>query len=207
MANNRFDKKIVRSTLGLALMAVLFVLASLFAKEYENELRAMVGRDGAIGMGAYVLITMLAIVIAPVSTLPLIPVAVSVWGWVVAGTLSIIGWAIGSQIAFHLARRFGKPLVQKIVSLDKLAALEERFSEKNLFWTVVLLRMMIPVDILSYALGLFSRMGASSYFLATLIGITPFAFIFAYVGTFPLGLQVTALLILASVIIAAGMKR
>jgi len=43
--------------------------------------------------------------------------------------------------------------------------------------------MVVPVDVLSYALGLFSNISKTRYFLATLIGVTPFAFLFAFVGS------------------------
>lgn len=137
----------------------------------------------------YVIVTTLAVVVAPVSTLPLIPIASVAWGWFIAGVLSILGWVLGSQIAFFLARRYGKPLVQKIVSLEKLERFEKRFPEKNVFWTVVLLRMVVPVDVLSYAVGLFSEMKSVTYFLATMLGVIPFAFIFAYTGTLSIGTQ------------------
>jgi len=57
--------------------------------------------------------------------------------------------------------------------------------------------MSIPVDILSYALGLFSKITLKRYFLATLIGVTPFAFVLAYVGTISFYYQVATLLIAA----------
>jgi len=38
-----------------------------------------------------------------------------------------------------------------------------------------LLRMVLPVDILSYALGLFSNISFIRYMLATIIGVTPFS--------------------------------
>jgi len=53
--------------------------------------------------------------------------------------------------------------------------------------------MTVPVDVLSYVLGLFSRMKSAPYFFATLIGVAPFAFVFAYAGTLPFLYQMEAL--------------
>jgi len=64
---------------------------------------------------------------------------------------------------------------------------------QNLFWSVVLLRMALPVDVLSYGIGLFSKMSFSTYFWATLIGVVPFSFIYAYVGSLPVWYQVAIL--------------
>jgi len=75
-----------------------------------------------------------------------------------------------------------------------LHTFENNFSDKNLFWTVALLRIIVPVDILSYAIGLFSEMNSTPFFFATLIGVTPFAFIFAYAGTLPVRLQLLVLI-------------
>jgi uncharacterized membrane protein YdjX (TVP38/TMEM64 family) len=70
-----------------------------------------------------------------------------------------------------------------------LERFEKTLPEKNIFWTVVMLRLMVPVDVLSYAVGLFSKMKSSTYFWATLLGVIPFAFIFAYTGTLSIWTQ------------------
>ena len=194
MKNRLFNKKMLASVLGLIIIGVFFVASALLAQKYESELHAVVNDDSVFGMLGYVLITAVAIVVAPVSTLPLIPLTVSLWGWFTAGVLSIIGWTVGSQVAFLLARAYGKSLVQKFVSLERFRAYEKQFGAGNIFWTVVLLRMIVPVDILSYALGLFSTMSSRSFFLATIIGITPFAFIFSYLGSLPPSFQIITLI-------------
>jgi len=155
----------------------------------------------------YVIITAVAVVVAPVSTLPLIPVASVAWGWFIAGVLSILGWVLGSQIVFLLARRYGKPLVQKMVSLERLERYEKRLPEKNIFWTVVLLRMVVPVDVLSYAVGLFSEMKSRTYFLATILGVIPFAFIFAYTGTLSIGTQLIVYIEVAALVFLVYMLK
>ena len=171
-------------------VVILFVGATVLAQTYANSLELYMTKAGPQSMAAYVLITLLATVFAPVSTVPLIPIAAQAWGWATAGILSIIGWVIGSMIAFVLARRYGARLVGRIVPLQKIQKFEAKLSSRNQFWTVVLLRLTVPVDVLSYAIGLFSTMPAKSYLLATTIGVIPFAFIFAYTGTLPPGLQI-----------------
>jgi uncharacterized membrane protein YdjX (TVP38/TMEM64 family) len=184
------NRKMWGSVLGIVAIGILFIAVALFANTYQYEIQSVVVHDGSIGMILYVLVTAFATVVAPVSALPLIPLAVSMWGWIVTGILSVIGWVIGSQIAFFIARKYGKTVIEKIISLEKIEDFEKHFSAKNIFWTVVFLRMTVPVDILSYALGLFSTMSSTSYFLATVIGVIPFAFIFSYAGSLPPGLQV-----------------
>lgn len=58
--------------------------------------------------------------------------------------------------------------------------------------------VVVPVDILSYAVGLFVPMSYSAYLAATVLGVTPFAFVFAYsMDTLPLYLFVTGVGVLA----------
>lgn len=192
------NKKVLGAVISILLISFLFVIASILSSIFENNIKQFVEAGSFISKVLYVLITSVAIVIAPVSTFPLMPIASHVWGWFVAGILSIAGWVIGSQIAFLLARRFGKSFVEKFFSLKKLHSFENYFTSKNLFWTVVLLRMMLPVDLLSYALGLFSKISTKSFFFSTLIGVTPFAFIFSYTGGLSTGLQIIALIEIAA---------
>ena len=95
-------------------------------------------------------------------------------------------------IAFCLARKYGIPLIEKFVSMEKITQIENKVPEKNVFWSIVFLRMVLPVDVLSYALGLFSKISKKKYVLATLIGISPFAFAFAYLGRLPIYYQIAA---------------
>jgi uncharacterized membrane protein YdjX (TVP38/TMEM64 family) len=185
MKNKQYYTNKITGALGLIGVVVFFILASYLANTHQVQLQNVITHDSMYGVFFYIFITAFATVIAPISALPLMPVAVSVWGWFITGALSVVGWVLGSQIAFFLARRYGKSLVQKVVSAEKLAQYENIVPEKNIFWTVVLLRMTIPVDVLSYALGLFTSMSHKSYFFATLLGVTPFAFFLAYAGSLP----------------------
>jgi len=202
-----FNKKIVGGFLGILFIVLLFIFASYLAREYEENITSIVSDNSTLGMLYYVIITAVAVVVAPVSTLPLIPIASVAWGWFIAGALSILGWVLGSQIAFLLARRYGKPLVQKMVSLERLERYEKRLPEKNIFWTVVMLRMVVPVDVLSYAVGLFSEMKSRTYFLATILGVIPFAFIFAYTGTLSIGTQLIVYIEVAALIFLVYMLK
>lgn len=176
----------------LSMLAVvgLFIGASFLAQRYGHLLQEMASFKGSAGILFYVLITIVAVVVAPISTFPLLPLAVSMWGSFSAALFSIIGWSIGAAIAFGLARRFGKPFIAKIVSLEKIQRIEKLIPEGNIFASILLLRMAVPVDVLSYGLGLFSSVPFKLYIVATIIGISPFAFIFSYAVLFPIWLNV-----------------
>ena len=79
--------------------------------------------------------------------------------------------------------------------------ISEILPKKRLFFAVVFLRIAVPVDLLSYMLGLFAVMRFWPYMAATIIGITPFAFVFSYLADFNIWYQVGAFVIGALVIV------
>lgn len=181
-----------KEILGALILIFLFIGISYLSQIYQEDLSLIIGAGGVLGIWAYLSITTIAVVVAPISTFPLLPVAVALWGSFWAAVYSILGWTIGSMIAFYLARRFGRPLIIRFSSIQKIEQFSRRLPEKNLFLSVIILRILIPVDILSYALGLLTAMPFWSYTLATLIGVSPFAFIFSYAADLSLGFQIGA---------------
>jgi hypothetical protein len=74
--------------------------------------------------------------------------------------------------------------VKKLTSMDRVKRLR-RYVPKNPFWSVVLLRLVVPMDVVSYVVGLFTEMTWSSYALATALGLTPSAFLLTSIGKMP----------------------
>jgi uncharacterized membrane protein YdjX (TVP38/TMEM64 family) len=66
--------------------------------------------------------------------------------------------------------------------------------------------MAVPVDVLSYAIGLFTTVSWRVYTAATLIGIMPFAFIFSYTSAAPLYFRI-GVLALAGFAVLLGYRR
>lgn len=196
----------LKSFIEILIIVVLFVFFSYLVQTNLEFIKSIMG-DKFLGMFFYVLVTIVAIVIAPISTLPLLPIASNLWGVFSAAVLSIIGWTVGAFIAFIIARTYGVPIIKKFVPIEKINKLEKMVPRENIFWSVVFLRMVIPVDILSYALGLFSKMKTKNYVLATLIGVSPFAFVFAYLGKLPFYYQILAFFIAAIILIIGFMVK
>ena len=201
----------LKSFIEVFLIFLFFIFSSYIVQENMDGVSSLI-KGGLFGIFIYIVIVILAIVIAPISMVPIIPIASNVWGWRLSAILNITGWTFGSIIAFYLARKYGAPLINKFVSIKKLNKIESLMPKQNVFWGIVFLRMSLPVDILSYALGLFSKITLKRYVLATLIGVTPFAFVLAYVGTVSFYYQIGALIIglfifALGVLIALRMKK
>lgn len=125
----------------------------------------------------------LATVFPSFTNMMFIPLGVSMFGVFWAAILCILGWWLGSVVAFAIGRYYNEYLIRRFPSFKNYLYIDQMVGDKNMFWKLVLLRMTIPVDVLSYAMALFSkRVTYKMNAVTTLIGITPFAFLFAYAG-------------------------
>lgn len=181
-----------KEILILVITVLLFILASYFSKKYAVNLQSMALLGGGLGMIVYILAIVLATVIAPAQSLPLMPIAVNLWGPNPTAILAIVGWTTGSLISFGIARVFGERIVCYFAPKADIAKWKNLIPKKNAFWLVAFARIVLPVDIVSYAVGLFTNMTWPTYLLATVIGITPFAFVFSHGAKLPLFFQALA---------------
>lgn len=194
-----------KEILPILSIIILFLLISFVVQTNTEFLEDSLTSDYK-GILLYISITTFATVVAPISAIPLLPVAVYLWGWQYSAIFSIIGWTIGSIIAFLLARKYGINLVKKFISLEKINKYESYISKKDIFLNIILIRIILPVDILSYIIGIFTKVDLKTYALATVIGVTPFAFVLAYMGSLPIKSQLISFVIISIIFLAMLQK-
>ncbi len=171
-------------------IVALFVVFSIFAQTHTALLERMTQQAGIVGIISYIAIMASAIVVAPIGTLFLIPLASASWGAFLAGVYTVLGWTAGSLIAFYIARKWGSWVLSRTKNIHKLHEIEKALPKRQVFFILVLLRITIPVDVLSYALGLFSKVSYRMFFSTTLIGVTPFTFLLTYAASGSLRFQI-----------------
>lgn len=181
-----------KTIFGFLVFLFLFVSLSYYFQTNMDLAKKYIS-FGFYGVTLYIFIATFATVFAPLSALPLLPVAVQIYGWQLAAIYSLIGWVIGAVIAFYIARNLGVRVLERFVSLDKIHEYEKLIPKKDQFLSIVFLRMILPSDIVSYAIGLLSKVNFRIYFIATVIGMIPFAFILSYVGSKTILTQVLSL--------------
>jgi len=189
-----------RGYVWLGIIGAVLIAAVLLVHRHADTIKSFIDLHPAEGLFLYLLLNVLDAVLAPGVTLPLIPVAAHVWGRVIAGLATTAGWTAGSLIAFLIARRWGYPIVRKITSMQRVRGMR-RYIPEDLFWSIVLVRLILPMDIISYVLGLFTEISWSKYVLATAIGLTPSAFLLAYLGKLPNAYGIFAVGIAGAVVI------
>jgi uncharacterized membrane protein YdjX (TVP38/TMEM64 family) len=168
----------------LALVGAILIGAVLVVRAHAPALTRYIGSNPVEGVALFLVLNVLDAVIAPGATLPLIPVAAHAWGTTAAALVTTAGWTTGSLVAFLIARRWGTPIVKKVTSMERVRQMK-CYIPQDVFWTTVTLRLFLPMDVLSYVLGLFSHITVGKYIAATALGVAPPAFLLAHLGKLP----------------------
>lgn len=165
--------------LGLAalLLWLMWMLGGLLAPRLAQ---AMQGHE-TLAAWLFLASSALAVVLPLLSNLPLVPAAVQLWGlgWTAAALLA--GWTLGSWLAFVLGRLVRHGWLKHAPGLRQATDVDRWIHPRHPVASLVLLRMAFPIDVLSFALGVFSaQTTAARLLLSTLIGAAPFAVLFAW---------------------------
>jgi len=195
-------KEQINALIGLAIIIISFVGVSYLTQANPDYIEDLVEgtkiRDFAI---VFVFLVFVGTVFVPLTFVPLIPLAIFSYGWIATAIFIIIGEFLGAIVSFGISRKYGLPLVSKLVSMEEIERYEKALPEGNLFWAIVFIRVALPLDVLSYILGLFSKIRLQTFALATFIGFIPSAFALAYLGSLELKYQLIAFVMFIAVIL------
>jgi uncharacterized membrane protein YdjX (TVP38/TMEM64 family) len=148
-----------------------------------DTLMSIVQENRVLGAVLLGFIMFMTTVIAPLTSLPLVPLVAPFLGPFTTGVACFVGWTLGAVVAFLVGRYYGQPFMAKFIDMKTINKYETYIPPDTGFMLIVLLRMIIPVDVLSYALGIFSTtVSLYRYTLASMVGILWFSFAFAYFG-------------------------
>jgi uncharacterized membrane protein YdjX (TVP38/TMEM64 family) len=165
-----------------AAVVLMFAVAALVARQSGPWLEAEGARHAVLGM-ALLFVTSVIAVLAPMATnLPLVPFAALAYGPGWTAALLLGGWIAGAMLSFLLGRRARATILRRFPSVRRHADIDRLIHRRHRLLSLVLLRMTFPVDVLSYALGMFSRRtSALDNALSTALGAAPFALLFSLV--------------------------
>lgn len=127
----------------------------------------------------FIVLAALSAMLSPFSSIPLVPVAIMVWGKSLTVVFLLSGWFIGGVLTYIVGYFVGYPLVRQFSSFEKIRYYREKISEKTEFLLVLLFRLSMPAEIPGYVLGI-ARYHFGKYLLATLIAEAPFVIIVTY---------------------------
>jgi uncharacterized membrane protein YdjX (TVP38/TMEM64 family) len=179
--------------LGLWALAA-FALALWLTRAFALPLQAVLAAHASWGVGVFVASAAVAVLLPLLTNLPLVPLAVLAWGPAWTVLLLLLGWVAGAAAAFALGRTAGPMVLRRFPLVARHADIDRLIHPQHRLGSLILLRMTFPVDVLSYALGLFSRNTTLvDNVLSTALGAAPFAVMFAYYPAMPACLQLALL--------------
>jgi uncharacterized membrane protein YdjX (TVP38/TMEM64 family) len=163
-----------------AWVLALFAAALLLARAFSIPILDVLHAHPRLAILVFVATSVVAVLMPVLTNLPLVPLAVLAWGSAWTALLLLAGWVIGAALAFMLARRGRALILRHFPSAARHADIDRLIHPQHRLASLIVLRMTFPVDVLSYALGLFSpRTTAAENAVSTALGATPFALLFA----------------------------
>ena len=207
-------------------VAMLVVLAAAIIAIYLSPLRQHLTRDAiradvahfrTLWYGPIILIA--AYAIGCVFALPASAFVVAagyIWGWKLGGSYAMIGGLLGATASFYVARFVGEGL---LVRFGRAGQLVKKQADHAGFLSLLVMRFVpgLPFAAVNYGAGVCGvRVG--DFLLATVLGLAPSNFVFAYCsdalfnGTMTEGdalkrLVIVCALMLGLVALGMGIKR
>jgi len=162
----------------------LFAGGVVLAREFDAPIQDALTANERLGILVFVGTSVLAVLIPVLTNLPLVPLAVLAWGPWWTAVMLLSGWVVGAALAFALGRHAQALIVRHFPAVKRHADIDRLIHPRHRLWSLVLLRMTFPVDVLSHSLGLFSRSTTlTENVVSTAVGAAPFALMFALFPT------------------------
>jgi len=162
-------------------VAAMIAAAVIMPEVNMHSVGGIINTFGVLAPIAYIIIMFFAIIISPIPSLPLVVLAAGFFGPFLAAIYSIIGAMIGAVAAFFISKVFARDVIQEYYkdTVKKLDKYNENYLALVIFGT-----RLIPLfnfDVISYASGL-TKVRFWKFAAATLFGMIPMTFLFAYSG-------------------------
>ena len=133
-----------------------------------------------LSAAVFVALAFLSVLLGPLTSAPIVPIAVLAWGeWVTFGLL-LFGWVGGGALSYGIGRLAGETLLIRFVPRAQLDAWQAFVSQRTTFFTAFLFRLAMPAET-GYAFGLV-RYDLGKFLLLTVLVEIPFALTLVFGG-------------------------
>lgn len=167
---------------AIAALALLFwssvLLQKIFFQSVE-EISGFINKNRLIGIAIFVGLGAFSAMLSPFSSIPLVPLAVAIFGNLATASLLIIGWLIGDTIAYLIGSSAGHKIIGYFVPFEKIEYYKNKIPKRSELWLILIFRLALPAEITGYVLGI-ARYNFLKYLLVSFLAETPFAFIATY---------------------------
>jgi uncharacterized membrane protein YdjX (TVP38/TMEM64 family) len=177
-------------TLAVVLLGLLILvsynrggISNILLERDFNSVVDFVESFGYLSLLIFIILVIVEVIVAPIPSVILYAVGGILFGTFLGGAGALLGNIIGAWIAFEIARRYGRKIVENKIDKKKLKQFD-KFSRKYGSHAIFLLRInpITSSDIFSYLAGL-TKMPAKQLILGTAWGLVPLVFVQSYFGS------------------------
>lgn len=136
---------------------------------------------GIIGAATFVLLATFSAMLSPFSSIPLVPIAIVIWGPFLTSLMLLAGWLLGGVVTYGIGWKFGYPLVSSFISSEKMDRWSKQLERKVSIFLVLAFRIMTPSET-GYIFGIL-KYPFLTFILVTILSEIPFAFAISYAGS------------------------
>ncbi len=144
---------------------------------FENLAR----NNPILSIVVFIALGTLSTMLSSFSSVPLVPVAVLVWGNWLTAVLLFIGWTAGDVLSYWVAYWAGNPVFRRLVPFEKIGYYQKKIPPDAEFKLVFFFIMSMPSEIPGYTLGTL-RYNFKRYFLITALGELVWSPLTAFAG-------------------------
>ncbi len=189
MSTHIFKKKNQKKGIVAIVIIFLVIMVALFVGYWIIKFISNIqqSKEFILGFGVYAPLIFIGlqvfqILLAVIPASPTILIGGYIFGSYLGSIYSVIGITLGSLFAFYLAKKLGRPFVQKVVSKKHISKLE-KIKEDNLAISlfVLFLLPMLPNDSFCYIAGL-TKLSYKKYLLTVAFGRLPIVIILSFLG-------------------------
>lgn len=169
----------------VTIIPILGIIISLSDPEIfiasQNIWREYVLAFGILAPLAFVLIQALQVIVTPISHYSIGVLGGFLFGPFLGGFYNWVGRMIGHIVAFFLARKLGRPVVDRFVDAQVLEKYDRLVSDRPLLLFLIYFLPVFPDDEISYLVGL-SEMRFKTFLFANIFGHVGGSLGLAYIG-------------------------
>lgn len=138
-------------------------------------------RDNFLSIVVFIGLGTLSTLLSSFSSVPLVPIAIIVWGNIPTALYLFSGWILGDMLSYFVGFYAGNPLARRLLPMEKVESYRNKIPPDAEFKLVFLFIMSMPSEIPNYVLGTL-RYNFWKYLVVMFFGELIFAFLTAYAG-------------------------
>ena len=177
---------------GLILLAWFWepVVEMVYVASDREAVSAYLGQFGLAGPVLLGLLLVLQVVIAAIPGEAFMISGGYVYGFSTAFGINVIASVAASQAAFILARRAGRPVIERLAPAEMLDKWNKVAAKKGLvFFLFAFMLPIFPGDLMNYVAGM-SALSGNRFFIANLLGRLPRIALITAIGAYGVELSI-----------------